>query len=59
MLFRSGRDAYVLPDDPAATEGVLLTLRRVVRGKQRVRQEEFFDKAKEAFASFAFGESQP
>lgn len=54
-----GRDAYVLPDDPGATEGVLLTLRRVVDGKQRLREEEFFDKAKEAFASFAFGEDQP
>jgi len=54
-----GRDAYAFPDEPGATEGVLLSLRRVIRGRQRVREEEFFDQAKEAFASFAFGESQP
>lgn len=54
-----GRDAYVFPDDPAATEGVLLSLRRVVRGRQRAREGEFFDKVKAAFVSFAFGESQP
>lgn len=54
-----GRDAYVFPDDPRATEGVLVTLRRVVNGRQRVAEEEFFDTVKEAFASFAFGESQP
>jgi hypothetical protein len=54
-----GRDAYVFPDDPAATEGVLLSLRRIPRGRQRVREEDYFDKVKEAYASFAFGESQP
>jgi hypothetical protein len=54
-----GRDTYVFPDDPAATEGVLLSLRRVVHRRQRVREDDFFDKAKEAYASFAFGESQP
>ncbi|MEO6497154.1 MAG: hypothetical protein ABIO51_06685, partial [Solirubrobacteraceae bacterium] len=54
-----GRDAYVFGDEPGAATGVLLSLRRVVRGRQRTREEEFFDKAKEAFVSFAFGESQP
>lgn len=54
-----GRDAYVFPDEPGATEGVLLSLRRVVRGRQRARDEEFFDKVKAAFVSFAFGENQP
>ena len=54
-----GRDAYVFGDEPGATMGVLLSLRRVVRGRQRTREEEFFDKVKEAFVSFAFGESQP
>lgn len=54
-----GRDAYVLPEDPEATEGVLLSMRRVVRRRQRPADEELFDKAKEAFTSFAFGKSQP
>lgn len=54
-----GRDAYVFPDDPEATEGVLVSLRRFPRGRQRVADDEFFDKAKEAYASFAFGSGQP
>ena len=54
-----GRDAYVFPDDPRATEGVLLSMRRVVRGRQRPADEELFDLAKDAFASFAFGDEQP
>ncbi|MCW2989417.1 MAG: hypothetical protein JWM73_11 [Solirubrobacterales bacterium] len=54
-----GRDTYVFPDDPAATEGVLLSLRRVLHGKQRAPDTALFDKAKEASASFAFGRSQP
>ena len=54
-----GRDAYVFPDDPQATEGVLVSLRRFPRGRQRAVQRDFFDAVKEAYASFAFGESQP
>ncbi|MFL5844381.1 MAG: hypothetical protein ACJ762_06775 [Solirubrobacteraceae bacterium] len=54
-----GRDAYVFPDDPGATKGVLLSLRRVLHRKQRTAEQDFFDKAKDAYASFAFGKSQP
>jgi hypothetical protein len=54
-----GRDTYVFPDDPRATEGVLLSMRRVVRGRQRPADEELFDLAKDAFASFAFGSDRP
>lgn len=55
-----GRDAYVFPDDPAATEGVLLSMRRVVtRRDASPAAEEFADLAKEAFASFAFGADRP
>lgn len=53
------RDAYVFPDDPAATEGLLLSLRRTIRGKQTAADEEFFDRVKEAFSSFALGADQP
>jgi hypothetical protein len=54
-----GRDAYVFPDDPQATDGVLVSLRRFPHGRQRVADDEWFDKAKEAFTSFAFGSGQP
>lgn len=54
-----GRDTYVFPDDPQAREGVLLSMRRTVRGRQTQADEAFFDLAKEAFASFAFGEGRP
>lgn len=54
-----GRDAYVFPDDPKATAGVLLSLRRVIKRKQTVADDEFFDVVKDAFASFNYGESQP
>lgn len=54
-----GRDTYVFPDDPRATEGVLLSMRRVVRGRQRPADKELFGLAKEAFASFAFGDDRP
>jgi hypothetical protein len=54
-----GRDAYVFPDEEGAREGVLLSLRRVVRRRQTAADEEFFKAVKEAFSSFAFGESQP
>ena len=55
-----GRDAYVFPDDPSATEGVLLSMRRIVRRRDNsAAAEEFADLAKEAFASFAFGADRP
>ena len=55
-----GRDAYAFPDDPSATEGVLITMRRVVtRRDSSAAAEEFADLAKEAFASFAFGDDRP
>lgn len=53
------RDSYVFPDDPAATEGVLLSLRRVVRGKQTAADNDFFATVRAAYVSFAFGTSQP
>jgi hypothetical protein len=54
-----GRDAFVFPDDPQATKGVLVSLRRYLRGRQRPADDEWFDKAKEAYTSFAFGSGQP
>lgn len=53
------RDAYVLPDEEGAREGVLLSLRRVLLGRQTEADQEFFKTVKETFSSFAFGESQP
>jgi hypothetical protein len=57
LLF--GRDAYVFEDEEGATDGLLLSMRRTIRGKQTTADEEFFDKVKEAFASIALGRSQP
>jgi len=54
-----GRDAYVFPDDDRATEGVLLSLRRVVRRRQTAADRDYFDLVKQAFTSFAFGSDQP
>ena len=54
-----GRDAYVFPDDPAATEGLLLSMRRRILAKQTAADEEFYDTVKEAFSSLAFGSGQP
>ena len=54
-----GRDAYVFPDEPGATEGLLLSLRRTIRRKQTPADEEFYDKVKEAFSSLALGSGQP
>jgi hypothetical protein len=54
-----GRDTYVFPDDPKATEGALLSLRRVIRRRQTAADADFFDRVKDAYSSFAFGESQP
>jgi hypothetical protein len=54
-----GRDAYVFEDETDVTDGLLLSMRRTIRGKQTTADEEFFDKVKEAFASIALGTSQP
>jgi hypothetical protein len=54
-----GRDTYLFPDDRDAGEGVLLSLRRVVRRPQRAADTDFFDTVKAAYVSFAFGGSQP
>lgn len=54
-----GRDAYVFPEGADAAQGALLSLRRVVRGRQRPADGEWFDRVKEAFASFNFGSGRP
>jgi hypothetical protein len=54
-----GRDTYLLPDDPQATEGVLLSLRRVIRRRATAADRDFFDVVKEAYVSFAFGHGRP
>jgi hypothetical protein len=54
-----GRDAYVLPADSDAREGVLLSLRRVLHGRQRPADEEFSKTARLAYGSFNFGEDRP
>jgi hypothetical protein len=53
------RDSYVFPDDPKATEGALLSLRRVVRRRQTAADDDFFATVRAAYVSFAFGKSQP
>lgn len=53
------RDAYVFPDDPAALEGLLLSLRRTIRGRQTAADEELFDQVREAFSSVTLGADQP
>jgi hypothetical protein len=52
------RDAYIFPDG-GSREGVLLSLRRVVLRRPTAADQEFFKNVKDAFNSFAFGESQP
>jgi hypothetical protein len=54
-----GRDAYVLPAESDSREGVLLSLRRVLRGRQRPADEEFFKTVRLAYGSFNFGEDRP
>ena len=54
-----GRDAYVLPAADDARTGVLLSLRRVVRGRQTPADEEFFKTVKQAYGSFNFGADRP
>jgi hypothetical protein len=54
-----GRDAYVFEDEANVTDGLLLSLRRTIRGKQTEADEEFFDKVKAAFSSIALGSGQP
>jgi len=57
LLF--GRDAYVFEEETDVTQGLLLSLRRTIRGKQTAADEEFFDMVKEAFASIALGSGRP
>lgn len=54
-----GRDAYVFPDDARARQGVLLSLRRVIRRKQTAADADWFDQVKQAFSSFFFGSGRP
>ena len=54
-----GRDAYVLPAESDVREGVLLSLRRVLHGRQRPADEEFSKTARLAYGSFNFGEDRP
>lgn len=54
-----GRDAYLFPQDAGATEGVLLSLRRVLRRRPTAADDAFFEVAKEAFGSFNFGSGRP
>jgi len=54
-----GRDAYVLPDEDGATNGVLLSMRRLVLRRQTAADDDFAKSAKLAFSSFNFGDSQP
>ena len=54
-----GRDAYVFPEETGKTDGVLLSLRRVLLRRQTAADGEFFKTVKLAFSSFNFGDTQP
>jgi hypothetical protein len=54
-----GRDVYVLRPVAGARDGVLLSLRRFVRGPTTAADGDFFKAAKLALTSFAFGTDQP
>jgi len=54
-----GRDTYLFPSETDDRDGVLLSLRRFVRRKPTAQDDVFFQAAKDAFNTFAFGESQP
>ena len=54
-----GRDAYVFPDEVGRTDGVLLSMRRVILRRQTAADDAFFKTVKLAFSSFNFGAAQP
>ena len=54
-----GRDAYVLPAETGAREGVLLSLRRYLHGHQTAADQDYFKNIKQAYASFNFGADRP
>ena len=54
-----GRDAYVLPADSGARDGVLLSLRRYLHGHQTAADQDYFKNVKLAYGSFNFGDGRP
>lgn len=52
-----GRDAYVFPDEAGRTDGVLLSMRRVILRRQTAADDAFFKTVKLAFSSFNFGDA--
>lgn len=54
-----GRDTYLFPKETDVSDGVLLSLRRFVRRRPTAEDDVFLQAAKDAFNTFAFGESQP
>lgn len=54
-----GRDVYVVPDEPGARRGVLLSLRQRRTGRLRAADRDFLKTARQALSSLNFGSGRP